>query len=177
MIALYWLPDCIRVEPLITREASRVRSTAYHDYSTSSRKPSIDYFALSRSVTGLENPSMPVMEAPISAHTSDMDQAYNFLTQKGASNDATPLLHLQHLRRRIDWRIVPLMFLCYTMSFLDKVLLNVGLTFHQRRSATDIRAVRSCNGLDNRPQTPRKRLLECEHVLLCSISRRGSPYW
>lgn len=35
---------------------------------------------------------------------------------------------LKALRRRIDWRIVPLAFLCYTMQFIDKVLINVNLT-------------------------------------------------
>ena len=31
------------------------------------------------------------------------------------------------LVRRIDYRIVPLMFFCYLMQFLDKVIINVGL--------------------------------------------------
>lgn len=30
------------------------------------------------------------------------------------------------LVRRIDYRIVPLMFFCYLMQFLDKVLINVS---------------------------------------------------
>jgi hypothetical protein len=29
------------------------------------------------------------------------------------------------LLRRIDWRIVPIMFFCYIMQFVDKVLVNV----------------------------------------------------
>ncbi|KAL1610871.1 hypothetical protein SLS59_000508 [Nothophoma quercina] len=31
---------------------------------------------------------------------------------------------IRRLRRKVDWRIVPLMFGCYTMQFLDKVILN-----------------------------------------------------
>lgn len=31
------------------------------------------------------------------------------------------------LIRKIDYHIVPLMFLCYLMQFLDKVLINVRL--------------------------------------------------
>lgn len=31
------------------------------------------------------------------------------------------------LVRRIDYRIVPLMFFCYLMQFLDKVMINVIL--------------------------------------------------
>lgn len=30
------------------------------------------------------------------------------------------------LVRRIDYRIVPLMFFCYLMQFLDKVMINVS---------------------------------------------------
>ncbi|OAQ60344.1 allantoate permease [Pochonia chlamydosporia 170] len=33
-------------------------------------------------------------------------------------------VNLGKLRRKIDWRIVPLMFCCYTMQFLDKVIYN-----------------------------------------------------
>lgn len=55
----------------------------------------------------------------------DPDQAYNFLTQVNASHDATSSVDLRKLRRKIDWYIVPIMFLCYTMQFIDKVSLNV----------------------------------------------------
>lgn len=34
-------------------------------------------------------------------------------------------IDVKALRRKIDWHIVPLMFCCYTMQFLDKVVLNV----------------------------------------------------
>ncbi|GAO16713.1 hypothetical protein UVI_02002590 [Ustilaginoidea virens] len=48
---------------------------------------------------------------------------------------------LNALRRRIDWHIVPLMFLCYTMQFLDKVILNyaavMGLASDLRLKGND----------------------------------------
>ena len=58
-----------------------------------------------------------------------MDQAYDFLTRTGASvsYDDTSHIELRRLRRKVDWRIVPLMFACYTLSFIDKVVLNVRL--------------------------------------------------
>lgn len=56
---------------------------------------------------------------------SDPDQAYNFLTSVNASSDAAAQIDLKRLRRKIDWWIVPIMFCCYTMQFIDKVLLNV----------------------------------------------------
>lgn len=53
----------------------------------------------------------------------DLDQAYYYLQRTGANVEAD--VNLRSLRRKIDWRIVPLMFCAYTMQFIDKVLLNV----------------------------------------------------
>lgn len=61
----------------------------------------------------------------------DPDLAYNFLANVHASDDAAAQVDLKRLRRKIDWYIVPIMFLCYTMQFVDKVSLNVSCTaFH-----------------------------------------------
>lgn len=57
---------------------------------------------------------------------SDPDLAYNFLTNVSAPDDAAVQVNLRKLRRKIDWYIVPIMFLCYTMQFVDKVSLNVN---------------------------------------------------
>ena len=54
----------------------------------------------------------------------DLDRAYYYLEQAGTN--VTHDIDLQALRRKIDWRIVPIMFCAYTMQFIDKVLLNVG---------------------------------------------------
>ena len=54
----------------------------------------------------------------------DLDQAYYYLEQAGTN--VTPDIDLKALRRKIDWRIVPIMFCAYTMQFIDKVLLNVS---------------------------------------------------
>src|SRR4051812_5149500 len=60
-----------------------------------------------------------------SAHddsSSTIDTAWRFLDgHRGAHTS----VDMRALRRKIDWHIVPLMFLCYTMQFLDKVILNV----------------------------------------------------
>jgi GMP synthase-like glutamine amidotransferase len=54
----------------------------------------------------------------------DVDAAWMFLNgHRDAHADTTAL---KALRRKIDFRIVPIMFLCYTMQFLDKVILNVS---------------------------------------------------
>ena len=66
-------------------------------------------------------------EAPANINSSnkrDLDQAYYYLEQAGTN--VTNEIDLKALRRKIDWRIVPIMFCAYTMQFIDKVLLNVG---------------------------------------------------
>ena len=61
-------------------------------------------------------------------HTArNLDQAFWYVEKSSAGNDVYPssASDLKALRRRIDWHIVPIMFCCYTMQFIDKVLLNV----------------------------------------------------
>ena len=60
-----------------------------------------------------------------SAHedsSSAIDTAWRYLD---GHRDAHTSVDMRALRWKIDWHIVPLMFLCYTMQFLDKVILNV----------------------------------------------------
>ncbi|EFQ25972.1 major facilitator superfamily transporter [Colletotrichum graminicola M1.001] len=58
------------------------------------------------------------------ASSGNVDAAWKYLNDhRDAGNDTTSV-DINALRRKIDWRIVPLMFLCYTMQFLDKVILN-----------------------------------------------------
>lgn len=52
----------------------------------------------------------------------DVDTAWKFLD---SHRETAAVVDLDALRRKIDWHIVPLMFCCYTMQFLDKVILNV----------------------------------------------------
>ena len=56
----------------------------------------------------------------------DLDKAYWYVQEHDTAQWSA--LELKALRRKIDWWIVPLMFCCYTMQFIDKVLLNVCST-------------------------------------------------
>ncbi|PFH55092.1 hypothetical protein XA68_10757 [Ophiocordyceps unilateralis] len=58
-------------------------------------------------------------------HTSraSVDAAWRFLNDNRHAQGVDSV-DLPALRRKIDWHIVPLMFCCYTMQFLDKVILN-----------------------------------------------------
>ena len=56
----------------------------------------------------------------------DLDRVHQFILNSSPFDDEASPIDLQVVRRKIDWRIVPIMFLCYTMQFIDKVLLNVS---------------------------------------------------
>ncbi|KAH8653785.1 major facilitator superfamily domain-containing protein [Xylariales sp. PMI_506] len=58
-----------------------------------------------------------------SSITGPVDAAWQYLE---GHQDAQSSVDLAAVRTRIDWRIVPLMFLCYVMQFLDKVCINYG---------------------------------------------------
>ncbi|KAL6696483.1 major facilitator superfamily domain-containing protein [Trichoderma pleuroticola] len=54
---------------------------------------------------------------------ADIDDAWKFLNEhRDAAGVAA--VNINSLRLKIDLHIVPIMFLCYTMQFLDKVILN-----------------------------------------------------
>ncbi|KAK7180289.1 hypothetical protein DPSP01_009451 [Paraphaeosphaeria sporulosa] len=60
-------------------------------------------------------------EADVQAYPA-VDAAWEFLDKhRNARFDSADI---KALRQKIDWHIVPLMFCCYTMQFLDKVILN-----------------------------------------------------
>ncbi|GAB1321013.1 hypothetical protein MFIFM68171_11223 [Madurella fahalii] len=61
--------------------------------------------------------------AATGASSGDLDAAWKYL-ENHRDVDGKSQINLVALRRKIDFRIVPLMFLCYTLQFLDKVILN-----------------------------------------------------
>ncbi|RDW77708.1 hypothetical protein BP6252_05761 [Coleophoma cylindrospora] len=52
----------------------------------------------------------------------DIDEAFKYLNEH--TSIETESINLAALRRKIDWSIVPIMFACYTLQFLDKAVLN-----------------------------------------------------
>ena len=49
-------------------------------------------------------------------HIKDPDQAYTFLQDIGAKDGVDSELSIKAIRRKVDWRIVPLMFLCVSLE-------------------------------------------------------------
>ena len=76
--------------------------------------------------------STPSGDSDNDTHSRDLDQAYWYMQDSSNRHDAEQMSvgDLKRLRRKIDWRIVPIMFCCYTMQFIDKVLLNVSRRLH-----------------------------------------------
>lgn len=58
--------------------------------------------------------------------SGSVDDAWAFLNKSYNADTDDGIVDIKTLRRTVDWHIVPLMFGCYTMQFLDKVLLNVS---------------------------------------------------
>ena len=103
----------------------------------------------------------------MSLEKGSVDDAWSFLNKTHDGNEDATTVDINALRRKIDWRIVPIMFGCYTMQFLDKVILNVSRSqqdheiFH-----IDSLPVRSCHGDPEGPASCRERLLEYSNVPL-----------
>ncbi|CCC13923.1 hypothetical protein SMACR_08432 [Sordaria macrospora] len=71
-----------------------------------------------------------VKETTVSPSESlELDAAWTYLNEHRDTSAAVNLeaVNLSLLRRKIDWHIVPLMFLCYTLQFLDKYAAVMGL--------------------------------------------------
>lgn len=64
------------------------------------------------------------------------DEAVKYLDNHGSE---TSNVDLVALRRKIDWHLLPFMFCCYILQFLDKVMLNVsGSTMHKTNPNRDL---------------------------------------
>lgn len=74
-----------------------------------------------------------------SGTSAGVDQAWKFLNENRDATEAdTEGVDMKALRRKIDIRIVPLLFFCYTVQFLDKVILNVCIPIPVVRSGAGL---------------------------------------
>lgn len=130
----------------------------------------------------MSQPSTPTKEEPqvtLSSEKSpkNVDAAWKFLDQNREAAGASEDVDIDKMRRKIDWHIVPLMFCCYTMQFLDKVILNVSALTHPllKLYLTIIVTVLRRHGYPPRSQTPRKRLLQRCDLPICRSSLLRDP--
>ncbi|KAI9857528.1 MAG: hypothetical protein M1824_004788 [Vezdaea acicularis] len=78
---------------------------------------------------GAEETSAPHSKSSISERSiesANVDGAFKYLESHSTAVADAEAHHAytKALRRKIDFRIVPIMFCCYTMQFIDKVLIN-----------------------------------------------------
>jgi hypothetical protein len=73
--------------------------------------------------TALKQPEVAAQQLP----SEKQDEALRYLDKhNGISTAEVDAVDLKALRTKIDWHIVPLMFLCYFLQFIDKVIINVS---------------------------------------------------
>lgn len=103
----------------------------------------------------MSHPSTPNKEAQVTfssqSGAGDVDAAWKFLDQNRDAAGASEAVDIDKMRRKIDCHIVPLMFCCYTMQFLDKVILNVSATYLKMGGDSDDVVVFCCDGPQPRP--------------------------
>lgn len=65
-------------------------------------------------------------EAHARTTNREFDRARQYILDSSVTEANSSTVDLSAVRSKIDWRILPIMFCCYTMQFVDKVLLNVS---------------------------------------------------
>jgi hypothetical protein len=77
-------------------------------------------------VAGSETETTSAASPTFRAEREDdlLDEAFKYLHDHTDAESAG--IDVAALRRRIDWRIVPIMFACYVLQFVDKVVINVS---------------------------------------------------
>ena len=77
--------------------------------------------------TASKQPEVAAQQLP----SEKQDEALRYLeNHNGISAAEVDAVDLKALRTKIDWHIVPLMFLCYFFQFIDKVIINVSNSSH-----------------------------------------------
>lgn len=93
----------------------------------------------------------------------------------GASTACEDTTTMPTLLRKIDWRIVPIMFFVYLMNLIDKVALNVSKKRGVTMTLADRSLVCCSDGAQQRSQPARRRILEHSDGILCSIFAHRDP--
>lgn len=84
---------------------------------------------------GDERVDTPPTAATESIDSRDLDRAFVYLARHNR-NHLDDNVDLKALRRKIDWRIIPVMTACYGLQFLDKVLINVSQALQAFKTTT-----------------------------------------
>ncbi|OKL61076.1 hypothetical protein UA08_03076 [Talaromyces atroroseus] len=75
---------------------------------------------MSMADTGLKEPGVAAEQLAM----EKQDEALQYLEGHNVDSAAVDAVDLKKLRTKVDWNIVPLMFMCYWLQFIDKVIIN-----------------------------------------------------
>ena len=124
--------------------------------------------------TGLRRASVAGPQVSDTTYTPDSKQVQSPTTTALRVNSDTRSRGIPALRHKVDRHIVPIMFLCYLMNFIDKVALNVRTgEFNSQHFAILIYlVVCSGHGSQQRLEASSERVLERSYcVLRCILDR------
>lgn len=76
-----------------------------------------------KDVEAVTSPAVPEIGEIRNTSTRNADDALDFLQHEGPVRDMTEQDE-KTLRRKIDWMVMPLMWSCYCLQYLDKTLIN-----------------------------------------------------
>lgn len=116
------------------------------------------------------------MDEKVNPRPADADAAYNFLHEHNidlSSVDEKALL------RKIDWMIVPLMWACYNLQYVDKVLSMFSITMKVFRSFAN----ESCSQFCIHHGPSRRRTLRYKSIflswasVLCFLPFLRASHW
>lgn len=113
----------------------------------------------------------------IPASTNTHDDALEYLRESGQGMSAeipSDVSLDRKLRRKNDYRMIPLLAACYFITFLDKTNLNVCNICATQKLSLNIFSVRSNHGLvEGSPPARKPILTDIVHLLRWCIVRRA----
>ncbi|KAF7596975.1 hypothetical protein BBP40_011341 [Aspergillus hancockii] len=74
----------------------------------------------------------PVEDARPVSSLNTLDEAWEYLERHGETQ-TTGLSDLAKIRHKVDWHILPLLFCCYFLQFIDKVMYNYAAVMGMKK--------------------------------------------
>lgn len=132
--------------------------------------------AVAGSETDTTSAASPIVGAE---RDDDVDDAFKYLHDHAVADGESTSINLAALRRKIDWRIVPIMFACYVLQFIDKVVINVRLKLpsplcHDYNNVPFI--VCGCHGNQQGPSPDQEQFHQRRIRLLHRLPYRRGPH-
>lgn len=106
--------------------------------------------------------------------SGDVDEALKFLRDGGTATSTE--INERALVRKIDWMMMPLMFCCYFLQYMDKTL-SMACEGPSGLQLTDSSQLRIHHGSQRRHRLERERLLLCGFDILRILLLLRASAW